>query len=255
MDSYSRLVNKVLREGSPTESRFGLTRESLNVQFTFQAGTLVYRPKLAKVLGWMELCQLIGGVYDPQQIIRVAPNAQVGLFTSQMAYGPRIVDHVSAIVAALHSDPLTRQAVLFIAKRSDGPTSKLPCTLTIQFIIRHSVLYVHVSMRSWDLIRGLPYDIVMFGGLTQVVAHLLNVKAGLVTVTAGSTHVYVKDEELLPDPYSDKRAWFHLDLKDLKTYHAVVEYFKRETQNPWDKDEQHRMPYRIQCSDWELTSN
>jgi hypothetical protein len=45
-------------------------------------------------------------------------------------------------------------------------------------------------MRSWDLWWGLPYDLIMFCGLAQLMGRCLNVPAIDVQVNAGSAHVY-----------------------------------------------------------------
>jgi hypothetical protein len=153
--------------GAEVPSRYGATLElprPLNV--TFDAGMLLSRPKINYGLGWMELLQLLAGIFDPKALVRMAPNAQHNLFTFQMAYGPRIYHRMPAIIMKLQEDPGTRQAVLFIGHPDDGPTSDLPCTISIQFLIRFGTMRANVSMRSWDLVKGMAYDVMMFGGLT-----------------------------------------------------------------------------------------
>jgi hypothetical protein len=191
--AYGDLVPNVWYTGARVPSRHGPTAEKLGVQVRFRAGETVRRPGVNRALGYMELMQLIGGVFDPAALRRVAPRADHSLFTPQMAYGPRVADQVPRTIMALQRDPLTRQAVVFVGGVADGPTPNLPCTETIQFVIRDSSLHAVVSMRSWDLVKGLTYDVVMFGGLTLTVAACLGYRAGVVTVTAGSAHVYQAD--------------------------------------------------------------
>ena len=195
--SYKSIIDAVLASGLETPSRYGPTREVLGMSLILPAGRMVRRKGISEALGWMELTQLIAGVFDPEALKKVAPKAQHELFTSQMAYGPRLKDQMHNVIRTLRRDPLSRQAVLFVGKPEDGPTSDLPCTETIQLLLRDESLNAVVSMRSWDLIKGLPYDLMMFGGLVQALAAVLDRDPGWVRVTAGSAHVYEEDLERL----------------------------------------------------------
>ncbi len=195
---YAELIRTLREGGFRIESRFGPAREVPSGKVRIVAGEFPLRDKININLGMMELLQLIAGTFDPAALRIVAPKAQHELFTEQMAYGPRVREQVPPLIEALRSDPWTRQAVLLVASPTDGPTSAQPCTTAIQFLLRRGQLDAHVSMRSWDAIRGLPYDLMMFGGLTQAVANCLGVVPGWVTVTAGSLHVYDQDEAIAP---------------------------------------------------------
>jgi len=146
----------------------------------------------------MEILHLVAGDYDNEALKRVAPKADHSLFTYSMAYGPRISLTIETIISALRVDPDTRQAVLFVASPLDGPTSDLPCTLTIQFLVRDGELHAIVSMRSWDLCRGLPYDLMMFSGLLCIMSRCLHYEPGKVIVQAGSAHIYREWADRLP---------------------------------------------------------
>ena len=209
MFDYAELVETVRNYGSIVPSRMGPTREKLGLQVVTIPGYIQQRHGFNKRLGYMELAQLLAGVYRPDYLARVAPNAQHGLFTPQMAYGPRALGQMTEIVRVLRNDPGTRQAVLFIGQRSDGPTSDLPCTVTIQFLRRAGFLHAIVSMRSWDLIKGLPYDLMMFGGLQMLVANVLGDEEGSLLVNAGSAHVYEEDFAKTPTP---RRLAFSVDV-------------------------------------------
>lgn len=192
------LAADVLKFGRPVASRYGPSLELIGGQFEMLSGGLIERQGINWSLGWMELLQFVAGTYDLSAIKRVAPKANHSLFTYEMAYGPRIYDQMIELLHTLSVNPETRQAVLFIGKPEDGPTSCLPCTLTMQFLIRDGRLNGVVSMRSWDLCRGLPYDIMMFSGLLKIVARCLEIPDGLLIVTAGSAHVYQDQMDKLP---------------------------------------------------------
>lgn len=214
------LVREVMQFGQEVPSRYGMTREMIGGRFECQNGILVDRPGINYSLGWMELLQLVAGVYDLKAIQRVAPQADHSLFTPKMAYGPRVSTQIIDAIAALKKTPLTRQAVLFVGKDHDGMTADLPCTLTIQFLMRKDKLNCFVAMRSWDLCLGLPYDIMMFQGLQAIIARCVGVFAGQLVVTAGSTHIY--HEQKAKVPYWSKTRW-GIDL-DLHTWQEFVEW-------------------------------
>lgn len=224
------LVRNVLRDGHRVESRYGDCLERIGGRLRCESGSLFTRKGINWALGWMEMYQLIAGVYFPEGLKKVAPNADHSLFTYDMAYGPRVRDQIPVIIEALRRDPLTRQAVVFVGKPENGPTSSLPCTVSIQFLIRDQQIHAVVNMRSWDLCRGLPYDLMMFSGLLEVLGRCLNVPTGNVTVCAGSTHIYTglvdmvpklsklkwSFDESVPDTWGECVQWFEAGMYTLK---------------------------------------
>lgn len=164
--------------------------------YTFPAGRFVARKGLARRLAAAELLLILAGRTDPEVLSWAAPKADPTLFVGPIsAYGPRIFedDQLGRAVEVLRDDPSSRQAACLIIRPSDVGRVQPPCTVGIQWLIRDHALYATVWMRSWDLIKGLPYDMVVFGGLTRVLASVLGVPAGRVTVIATSAHYYVGD--------------------------------------------------------------
>lgn len=53
-------------------------------------------------------------------------------------------------------------------------------------------------MRSWDLVKGMAYDVMMFGGMALAISRCVGIKPGPVYVTAGSPHIYLAEEHLKP---------------------------------------------------------
>ena len=204
MPDYEQILHFLMAHGREVIPRGLKTQESVGLAIEFIAGETVTRPRYNPRLAWAELLQLIGGVFREDVLKAVAPKASHDLFTPQMAYGPKVRDQLPHVIDALRRDPSTRRAVLYLGDGAIGPTQDQPCTESIQFLRRvikgEEVLLTVVSMRSWDAVRGLPYDIVMFGGLAMAVASVLGVKAGLVRVTAGSLHIYETDQWVFDSP-------------------------------------------------------
>lgn len=219
------LVQRVAHKGHVVESRYGTCVEMFGGRVEVPSGTLIKRGGINLSLGWMETFQLLAGTFRPEEIQRVAPKANHSLFTSQMAYGPRVVHDVPAIIEAIKADLSTRQAVLFVGKPGDGPTSNLPCTTTIQFMVRFDQIHAIVNMRSWDLCRGLPYDLMMFSGLLEMIGRCLLIETGNIIVQAGSTHIYLDQLDKLP--VVDSKRWrFTEEVPD--TWTDAVWWFRKE---------------------------
>lgn len=226
--SVDALVQRVLRLGEVVPSRYGDCLEILGGRVRVPSGTLITRMRINYSLGWMEMFQLLAGVYDLDNIKRVTPNANHSLFTYEMAYGPRIMHQLPQLIEKMKRDPETRQAVLFVGKPDDGPTSNLPCTISIQFLNRKGILNAIVHMRSWDLCRGLPYDLMMFSGLLEMMGRILMLEIGDITVLSGSTHIYLDQTDILPK-LSEKVWQFTEDVPD--TLPEAIDWFYKEMNN------------------------
>jgi thymidylate synthase len=110
----------------------------------------------------------------------------------QGAYGPMIRDQLHFVIDALNADKDTRQAVMTIWRPNPRPSKDIPCTVSVQFLIRDGLLHVIDTMRSSDLWLGWPYDIFNFSMLARyVICHLKQKpELGLIMLQAGSAHLY-----------------------------------------------------------------
>jgi hypothetical protein len=203
--TYKELVDIALH-GDAVDSRYGQTLEALGLVVRSEPGELPRRRGINRRLGWAEALMVIGGTFDAEVLKAVAPRADHSLFTGPMAYGPRLKDQLPALLQKLRGDPTTRQAAVFVGSKFDGPTDAQPCTSSISFLQRAGYLHAFVSMRSWDLLTGLPYDLMVFHALTAALARCLAydqpsasdvhvrslVRPGMVQVQAASAHVYVE---------------------------------------------------------------
>jgi len=108
------------------------------------------------------------------------------------AYGPMIREQLHSVIAALNNDADTRQAVLTIWRPNPAKSKDIPCTVSVQFLIRDGMLHVIDTMRSSDLWLGWPYDIFNFSMLARyVICHLKQKpELGVIVLQAGSAHLY-----------------------------------------------------------------
>lgn len=125
-------------------------------------------------------------------------NKNIGAFSDNGvvfagAYGPRIKPQLPWVVEALRSDKDTRQAVMTIWSPRPGPSKDIPCTVSMQFLIRRGALDAHVYMRSNDAWLGLPYDLFNFTRIQAYVAARVGLPVGTYRHTVGSFHLYERD--------------------------------------------------------------
>lgn len=108
------------------------------------------------------------------------------------SYGWRIVPLIGDVLNKLREDKDSRQAVIPVLRASDFCTDSkdVPCTETVQFMIRDGKLDCFVNMRSNDFFWGLPYDVFQFTVLHEVVANTLGVGLGRYHHYTASMHVY-----------------------------------------------------------------
>ena len=112
------------------------------------------------------------------------------------------VSQFDNIVTELRHDPHSRRAVIHINEPADlhravtSGSKDVPCTMSLQLLIRDRRLHMHVLMRSNDVVWGLPYDVFSFTCLQE--AFMLTLRDEGVEVddigeyhhTAGSLHLY-----------------------------------------------------------------
>lgn len=93
----------------------------------------------------------------------------------------------------LKKDPDSRRAVIHIRRMEDGfDAPDVPCTLSLQFLIRGGKLHLIVNMRSNDLILGTCYDVPAFTLLQEIMALELDLDIGFYYHNTASMHVYAK---------------------------------------------------------------
>ncbi|GAB2917087.1 thymidylate synthase [Rheinheimera gaetbuli] len=119
-------------------------------------------------------------------------------------YGPRLskmhgeFDQIEQVITMLRNKPTSRQAViqLFDAYDISQPFKDIPCTLSLQFLIRNGKLDMFVMMRSNDAYRGLPHDVFVFTMLQEIIARKLDIELGTYTHFVTSMHLY-KDDSIV----------------------------------------------------------
>lgn len=124
------------------------------------------------------------------------------------AYGKRLrtrfgVDQVARSLDALEANPESRQVTMQIwdaatdlPTRLGAPASEdIPCNLVSSLKVRDGKLHWLQTMRSNDLMRGTPYNIVQFTLLQEFMAGCLGLVPGEYVQVADSLHLYATDQQ------------------------------------------------------------
>lgn len=205
---WIRLLNDLLtRQWREVTPRGMATREMLNKTTVTEMWTPVITVPQRK-LGYRFMCAEAAWILSgDNRLETILPYARAieqfsddGLFFHG-AYGPPIVDQLSYVTDALVRDRDTRQAVLTIWRKRPVSTKDVPCTISMQFLIRDSELHCITNMRSSDAWLGWPYDQFNFSCVAALVGALYMrrtddpIKLGYLHINMGSSHLYERNYE------------------------------------------------------------
>jgi len=194
-----------LLSAAPIEVRGNKTFEMIghSLQFTMESALLGATDRDIDLnFAFREAWWILSGRNDLRSLIKHAPSygqySDDGIRLSG-AYGPKISDQLTYVLETLAKDPASRQAVINIWRERPGFSKDIPCTLSVQFLIRDGYIHTIVTMRSSDIWLGLPYDVFTFTMLTiQVALELFQAvgkkyELGYMFHNAGSRHLYNKN--------------------------------------------------------------
>jgi thymidylate synthase len=204
-DLLRHAITAVLDEGGNNSAKRGDTIEVIGavLELSNPRARLSRTEKRRRVSGAVaELCWYLRGTNEGEPIAFWLPNYRDEFEpdgTVHGGYGPRLFGdgpdaQVQNIIALLKESPSTRRAVIQVFDRHDlysGHRFKdVPCTSTLQFLLRQGQLNLVTSMRSNDVYLGLPFDVFSFTMLQELVARELDVEVGRYIHMVGSLHLY-----------------------------------------------------------------
>ncbi|WP_161790142.1 thymidylate synthase [Streptacidiphilus carbonis] len=113
--------------------------------------------------------------------------------TVRSAAGPRVFGgQFQSALKRLRDDPSTRRAVIILLTPDDlmADTRDIPCTCSLQLIIRKSRLEAVATMRSQSAVMVMPYDIPLLTSIQCIAAAELGIEPGSFVHFSSSLHVY-----------------------------------------------------------------
>lgn len=175
-------------------------RELVGAKFTLTnpRNRIIASPARAVNYGFAvgELCWYIRGDKDLETMRyynkRMSQFSDDGV-TINSAYGNRLfknrwggssggmapVSQFDLVVDELKRDPDSRRATMHINEPADllraveKGSKDVPCTMSMQLLIRDRKLHMHVVMRSNDIVWGMPYDVFSFTSLQEAFLYRL----------------------------------------------------------------------------------
>jgi thymidylate synthase len=154
------------------------------------------------------------------------------------AYGPRIIDQISYVAKTLHYDNDSRQAVISIWRPNPPVSKDIPCTVSLQWIIRDGKLHCFANMRSSDVWLGVPYDWFNFSAISLGLLVMLNNRKdpALCPLVLGNLYFYAASQHLYETEFEKVRFILFeccnyisirpVDDSDFRTYDSVVEHLR-----------------------------
>lgn len=203
-------------EATRQSSRAGNTRELMNAALTLtnprQRWIAARTPPMNPAFAIAEVVWILTGRNDSAMLNYFNPTlpkfAGDGP-TYHGAYGFRLrkslgFDQIERAYQALSANPDTRQVTLQIwdsrldiPDESGAPKSKdIPCNICSLLKVRNGRLEWTQIMRSNDLFRGFPHNVIQFSTLQEVLAGWLNLEPGAYHHYSDSLHLYDLDGDV-----------------------------------------------------------
>ena len=219
--TYPNLLQEVESYGRPERHRGQDVLATQPLIFHFDAGQMVIRRGFNAQLAAVEGMCLIAGETDRDAIELAAPKTyEAGYFDeSNVEYGEMYTSHVHEALDVC--DHYSRRCVIFGAN-NNLELKDMPCATSIHLQVLHDrFLSITVFQRSWDLLKGLPYNVVMWGMAGYAWARAARLDDATIYIMASNPHVYREDLER----ELDTRAGFgHYDKTLLRNLGPEVRY-------------------------------
>jgi thymidylate synthase len=101
------------------------------------------------------------------------------------------IDQISDLMTQLKNNPDSRRHIVSAWNPSEINNMALPpCHCLFQFYIAKGKLSCQLYQRSADVFLGVPFNIASYALLTEMIAHVLGLKAGDFVHTFGDVHLY-----------------------------------------------------------------
>lgn len=214
-DIYTQIYNKFGEtERSIVSSRVGDTNEKLHALLSLsnprERWTTIRVPVISPAYAFAELIYLMSG--SDEAIVINPWNPQLPKFQGNYekypgSYGKRLkysfgFDQLNRAYDALLNEPTSRQILLDIWKpeidlpqnQGKANNSDIPCNIISMLKIRQGKLYWSQIMRSNDMYLGLPYDVLLFTSLQEIIAGWLQLDLGEYTHFCDSLHYYTDNK-------------------------------------------------------------
>lgn len=255
MESYLKLLEKVLNQGTPSIDRTGVGTLSLfgeQVKYDLTKGfPLVTTKKIYTDSVVHELIWMLRGVSNIQYLRDNKVSIWEPWATKEGDLGPmyptlwrnwpltrsRVVDQIQNAIDLIKQDPYSRRIVVsawnpqFIPLPNVKPhlnvglgkAALCSCHCLFQFYVRDNKLSCQLYQRSGDVFLGTPFNIASYALLTHLIAQVCGLGVGDFIHTYGDVHLYSNhvDQAILQlkrDPLPLPRLVLNPDVDDINNF-------------------------------------
>lgn len=216
---WAKCVDLIHSSGKQSTNTNELLHALIHLEDPRQKWVAVRKPAMSIGFALAELIWIISGKDDRATIDCWNPSyagfaADKDSDVYHGAYGYRLrnnfaFDQLKSAYNTLRSNPNSRQVVLLywdpnkdIPHDNGTPRSKdIPCNVCSLIKVRDGKLEWTQIMRSNDVFRGLPYNLIQFTSLQEVLAGWLNLEVGSYTHFSDSLHLYDNDSDIGIDEF------------------------------------------------------
>lgn len=201
--------------GTPQESRIGLNHEILHAFISIkdprQRWITARKPAFNIAFAIAEIIWIMNGRNDSKFLNFW--NSKLPEYAGRGpeyhgAYGHRLrknfgFDQLDKAYNALKNNPKSRQVVLqiwdpnrdFPDKDGVAVNADIPCNIVSLIKVRDGKLEWQQIMRSNDIILGLPYNLIQFTTIQEIMAGWLDCEVGTYNHLSDSLHLYIENQD------------------------------------------------------------
>ena len=147
------------------------------------------------------------------------------------------IDQISNLITQIKKNPDSRR--LIVSAWNVGEISKMklpPCHCFFQFYVADGRLSCQLYQRSADIFLGVPFNIASYALLTQMIAHVCDLKYGEFIHTLGDAHIYMNhidqvNEQLSRKPKKLPKIKINLSVKNI--FNFKYKDFSLEEYDPY----------------------
>jgi len=201
-DAWFQLISAIIDEGFSYKIQHGSFVGQTRLEFHMAVATINYAYKepydlmLPEIPVHLNFPPPVQKGYIEQYIpyLMDSPKKE----GEQYTYGSRIYKQIDYFINLLKRTPNTNQAILQVARPSDG--LKLidpPCLRHIGMKVRNNRLIFYPYFRSWDLWGGFPANLAGIAVLQKFMADSIGVCVGPICAMSHALHIYGYVNELV----------------------------------------------------------
>jgi thymidylate synthase len=119
-----------------------------------------------------------------------------------------IVDQLGNVIEGIKKDPDGRRHIVEAWNPGEIDNMALPpCHMSYQFVVHGNLLHCRVTLRSWDMFLGAPFNVASYALLAHMVAQVCGLKVGELVLEGTDVHIYQNHLGQVKELLTRKPTW------------------------------------------------